>query len=60
MTGTLCGSRKKMAEKISIIREKLQAAAVTELPVLLSAYEPDERAGVQAEIARAKKTASRL
>ena len=44
-----------MAEKISIIREKLQAAAVTELPVLLSAYEPDERAGVQAEIARAKK-----
>lgn len=55
MTGTLCGSRKKMAEKISIIREKLQAAAVTELPVLLSAYEPDERAGVQAEIARAKK-----
>ena len=44
-----------MAEKISVIREKLQAAAVTELPVLFSAYESDERAGVQAEIAKAKK-----
>ena len=44
-----------MAENISIIREKLQAAAVEELPVLFSAYESDARAGVQAEIARAKK-----
>ncbi len=51
----LYGSRKKMAEKISIIREKLQAAAVTELPVLISAYGADERAGVRAEIARAEK-----
>ena len=44
-----------MAENISIIREKLQAAAITELPVLFSAYEKDERAGVQAEITKAKK-----
>lgn len=45
----------KMAENISIIREKLQAAAIEELPVLFSAYEADKRAGVQAEITRAKK-----
>ena len=44
-----------MAEKIGIIRGKLQAADISELPVLLSVYETDERAGVQAEIARAKK-----
>ena len=44
-----------MAENISIIRGKLQAAAITELPVLFSAYGADERAGVQAEIAKAKK-----
>ena len=44
-----------MAENISIIREKLQAAAITELPVLFSEYETDERAGVQAEINKAKK-----
>lgn len=44
-----------MAENISTIREKLQAAAIGELPVLLSAYESDERAGVQAEITKAKK-----
>ncbi len=44
-----------MAEKISTIREKLQAATVEELPVLFSVYGPDPRAGVQAEIARAKK-----
>ena len=44
-----------MAENISIIREKLQAAAITELPALLLAYELDERAGVKAEITKAKK-----
>ena len=44
-----------MAERISIIRGKLQAASMEELPVLFSAYESDERAGVQAEITRAKK-----
>ncbi len=44
-----------MAETIGAIRQKLQAAAIGELPVLLSEYEGDERAGVQAEIARAKK-----
>lgn len=44
-----------MAEKISTIREKLQAATMEELPVLFSVYGPDPRAGVQAEIARAKK-----
>lgn len=42
-------------ENISVIKEKLQAAAISELPVLFTAYETDERAGVQAEIARAKK-----
>ncbi len=44
-----------MVENISIIRKKLQAAAIGELPVLFSIYESDERAGVQAEIAKAKK-----
>jgi len=44
-----------MAEKIAIIREKLQAAAIEELPVLFLEYEKDPRAGVQAEIAREKK-----
>lgn len=44
-----------MAENISIIRKKLQAAAITELPALLLAYEMDERAGVKAEITKAKK-----
>ena len=44
-----------MAEKIGTIKEKLQAAAITELPVLLSEYESDPRPGVQTEITRAKK-----
>ena len=44
-----------MAEKIGAIREKLQAAAMEELPALFSEYETDERAGVQTEIDRAKK-----
>lgn len=42
-------------ENTGVIKEKLQAAAIEELPVLISAYEKDERAGVQAEITRAKK-----
>ena len=42
-------------ENISVIKEKLQAAAISELPVLFKAYETDGRAGVQAEITRAKK-----
>ena len=42
-------------ENISVIKEKLQAAAISELPVLFTAYETDGRAGVQAEITRAKK-----
>ena len=44
-----------MAENIGTIRQKLQAAAISELPVLFSEYETDPRAGVQAEIAKAKK-----
>lgn len=44
-----------MTETIGAIRKKLQAAAIGELPVLFLEYEGDERAGVQAEIARAKK-----
>ncbi len=44
-----------MAETIGAIRQKLQAAAIGELPVLFSEYEADERAGVQTEITRAKK-----
>ena len=44
-----------MAEKIGTIREKLQAAAIEELPALFSEYADDERAGVQAEITKAKK-----
>jgi len=42
-------------ENTGVIKEKLQAASIEELPVLISAYEKDERAGVQAEITRAKK-----
>ncbi len=44
-----------MAENIGTIRQKLQAAALGELPVLLSAYETDERAGVQAALSQARK-----
>lgn len=44
-----------MTESISMIKKKLQVAAISELPVLFEAYETDERAGVQAEITRAKK-----
>lgn len=45
----------RTADSIGEIRKKLQAAALGELPVLLSAYESDARAGVQAELAKAKK-----
>lgn len=44
-----------MAENIGTIRQKLQAAALDELPVLLSAYKNDERAGVQAALTQARK-----
>ena len=44
-----------MAENIGAIRQKLQAAAIAELPALFLEYEMDPRAGVQAEIAKAKK-----
>lgn len=44
-----------MAENIGTIRQKLQAATLSELPVLLSAYEKDERAGVQAALIQAQK-----
>lgn len=44
-----------MAESIGTIRQKLQAAAYSELPVLLSFYETDERAGVQAALSQAGK-----
>lgn len=44
-----------MAENIGVIKQKLQAAALSELPVLLSAYGADERAGVQTALAQARK-----
>lgn len=44
-----------MAEDIKAIRQKLQAATMEELPVLLCAYETDSRAGVQKELERARK-----
>lgn len=45
----------KTAENIGTIRQKFQAAALSELPVLLSSYEKDERAGVQAALSQARK-----
>ncbi|MDE7231735.1 MAG: ribonuclease HII [Lachnospiraceae bacterium] len=44
-----------MAENIVTIRQKLQPAAISELPVLFTEYETYPRAGVQTEIAKAKK-----
>lgn len=44
-----------MAEDIKAIRQKLQAATMEELPVLLCTYETDSRAGVQKELERARK-----
>ena len=45
-----------MEQKIGEIREILQAASVDELPAFITAYENDERAGVQALINKAKKS----
>lgn len=44
-----------MAEAIGMIREKIQAAALEELPALLIQYEQDERAGVQALLVKVRK-----
>lgn len=44
-----------MAEDIKTIRQKLQAAAFEELPVLFQQYETDPRAGVQKEVVRGRK-----
>ncbi|MBO5093265.1 MAG: ribonuclease HII [Lachnospiraceae bacterium] len=44
-----------MEEKISHIKEKLQAASVTELPAFIEAYREDARGGVQSLVERAKK-----
>lgn len=44
-----------MTEKIGIIKEKLQAATMEELPVLLMQYEQDDRAGVRAAVERGRK-----
>lgn len=44
-----------MAEAIGIIKEKFQAAGVTELPALFLQYEQDERAGVRAVVEKGKK-----
>lgn len=45
-----------MTEKIGIIKEKLQAATMEELPVLLMQYEQDDRAGVRAAVERGRKS----
>ena len=44
-----------MEQKISAIKELFQAAQLEQLPELISAYEQDERGGVQAVITSAKK-----
>lgn len=44
-----------MEEKISIIKSHFQAASMDRLPELISAYEADERSGVQSLIAAANK-----
>ena len=44
-----------MAEAIGIIKAKIQAAAMEELPVLFMQYEQDERAGVRAALEQGKK-----
>ena len=44
-----------MAEKISVIKSHFQAASMNRLPELISAYEADERIGVQSLIAAANK-----
>lgn len=44
-----------MEEKISVIKSRFQAASLDRLPELISAYEADERSGVQSLIAAANK-----
>ncbi len=44
-----------MSEKIAQIKSRFQAASLSELPVLMEAYEADGRTGVQAEVTRAAK-----
>lgn len=44
-----------MEEKISVIKSHFQAASMDRLPELISAYEADERSGVQSLIAAANK-----
>ena len=44
-----------MAEAIGVIKEKIQAAALEELPALLIQHEQDERAGVQALLVKVRK-----
>ena len=44
-----------MEEKISVIKSQFQAASLDRLPELISAYEADERSGVQSLIAAANK-----
>lgn len=44
-----------MEERISHIKEKMQAALVTELPAFIGAYQNDERAGVQALVEKARR-----
>ena len=44
-----------MAESIGSIKEKFQAAAISELPALFLRYEQDERAGVRAVVEKGKK-----
>lgn len=44
-----------MAEGIREIREKIQAAAIEELPVLFMQYEQDGRAGVRAAVEKGRK-----
>ena len=44
-----------MAEAIGVIKAKIQAAAMEELPALFMQYEQDERAGVRTAVAQGKK-----
>ena len=44
-----------MAEAISVIKAKIQAAAIDELPALFLQYETDERAGVRAAVEQGRK-----
>ena len=44
-----------MAEAIGVIKAKIQAAAIEELPALFLQYEQDERAGVRAAVEQGRK-----